>query len=108
MRKIAKRRIYLHFGSTYPVWQITAVCSDGIIRADMVQNRLTCEEQSENLEPLDNLIQARRLGRALRRQARTGLISYGRSLWGSVNGPTLSTAAWWAVSVPSIVRSGRG
>lgn len=75
-------QIYLHFGSTYPVWQITALCSDGIIRADMVQNRLTCEEQSENLEPLDNLIQARRLGRALRRQARTGLISYGRSLLG--------------------------
>ena len=75
-------QIYLHFGSTYPVWQITAVCSDGVIRADMVQNRLTCEEQSENLEPLDNLIQIRRLGRELRRQARAGLISYGRSLLG--------------------------
>jgi predicted dehydrogenase/nucleoside-diphosphate-sugar epimerase len=75
-------QIYIHFGSTYPVWQITALCSDGVIKADMVQNRLVCEEMSENLEPVDNFIQAKRVGRELRRQTRSGLIAYGRSLLG--------------------------
>lgn len=75
-------QIHLHFGASYPVWQITALCSDGVIKADMVQNRLVCEEQSRNLEPLDNLIQARRLGRELRVRARADLMSYGLSLLG--------------------------
>lgn len=75
-------QIHIHFGSSYPVWQITALCSDGVIKADMVQNRLTCEEQTENLEPLDNVIQTRRLSRELRTRARADLMSYGLSLLG--------------------------
>lgn len=75
-------QVYLHFGSTYPVWQISALCTDGLIRADMVGTRLTCEEMSENLEPLDNYLQAKRVGRDLRDQTRAGLIGYGKSLLG--------------------------
>ncbi len=75
-------QVYLHFGSTYPVWQIGALCTDGLVRADMVGTRLICEEMSENLEPLDNYIQAKRVGRDLREQTRAGLIGYGRSLLG--------------------------
>jgi predicted dehydrogenase/nucleoside-diphosphate-sugar epimerase len=75
-------QIHLHFGASYPVWRITALCSDGLITADMVQNLVTCEEHTQNLEQLDNYLQARHLGRELRRQARTDLISYGRSLLG--------------------------
>lgn len=75
-------QVYLHFGSTFPVWQINALCTDGIIKADMVGNRLVCEEMSENLEPLDNFIQAKRIGHELRKQTRSGLIAYGRSLLG--------------------------
>ena len=75
-------QIHLHFGSTFPVWQINALCTDGLIRADMVQNRFLCEEMGENLEPLDNYLQAKRLGQDLRRQTRAGLIAYGRSLLG--------------------------
>jgi predicted dehydrogenase/nucleoside-diphosphate-sugar epimerase len=75
-------QVYLHFGSTFPVWNITALCTDGVIRADMIGNRLICEEMSENLEPLDNYIQAKRVGKELRKQTRSGLIAYGRSLLG--------------------------
>jgi predicted dehydrogenase/nucleoside-diphosphate-sugar epimerase len=75
-------QVYLHFGSTYPVWQISALCTDGLVRADMVGTRLICEEMSENLEPLDNYLQAKRVGRDLRNQTRAGLIGYGRSLLG--------------------------
>ncbi len=77
-----KAQVYLYFGSTYPVWQISALCTDGLVRADMVGTRLTCEEMSENLEPLDNYIQARQVGRDLRGQTRAGLVGYGRSLLG--------------------------
>lgn len=75
-------QVYLHFGSTFPVWQITALCTDGVVKADMVGNRIVCEEMSENLEPLDNFIQAKRVGRDLRQQTRAGLVAYGRSLLG--------------------------
>ena len=75
-------QVYLYFGSTFPAWQITALCTDGVIKADMIGNRFVCEEMSENLEPLDNFIQAKRVGRDLRRQTRAGLIAYGRSLLG--------------------------
>ncbi len=75
-------QIYLHFGSSYPVWQINALCTDGIIKADLVGNRLLCEEMSKNPEPLDNFIQARRAAFELRKQTRAGLFAHGRSLLG--------------------------
>jgi nucleoside-diphosphate-sugar epimerase len=78
-------QIHIHFGSSYPVWQIVALCSDGVIKADMVQNRVVCEEQTANLEPLDNVIQTRRLSRGMRTRARSDLVSYGLSLLGVGN-----------------------
>jgi predicted dehydrogenase/nucleoside-diphosphate-sugar epimerase len=75
-------QVYLHFGSTFPTWQITALCTDGLVKADMVGNRIVCEQMSENLEPLDNFIQAKRVGGDLRRQTRAGLVAYGRALLG--------------------------
>ncbi len=75
-------QIHIHFGSSYPVWQIVALCSDGVVKADMVQNRIVCEEQTANLEPLDNVIQTRRLCREMRARARADLVSYGLSLLG--------------------------
>jgi len=75
-------QLSLRFGATYPVWEIAAFCADGILKADMLRNRFVCEERSKNSEILDNFLEARRLGRALLREARRNLMAYGRTFLG--------------------------
>jgi len=78
----ADAQLFIHFGAAYPVWRITALCSDGVITADMLRNCVTTEEQTAHLEVLDNVIAARRLGADAQRQAIGGLRDYGMSMLG--------------------------
>ena len=75
-------QLHLHFEATYPVWQLTAFCTDGVLKADMLRNRLMREARSENSGALDNFLEARRLGHQLLGEARRNLLAHGRTLMG--------------------------
>ena len=75
-------QLYLQFGATYPVWQLTAFCADGIVKADMLRNRFNWEERSKNPDALDKFLEAGRLGREFSREARQSLLAHGRALLG--------------------------
>ena len=78
----ADGQLFIHFGAAYPVWRISALCSDGTVTADMLRSRLTVEEQTAHLEVLDNVLAARSLGSSAQRQALAGLRDYGMSMLG--------------------------
>ena len=80
--EVCEAQLYLRFDATYPVWQFTAICADGVLKADILRNRFICEERSKNSAILDNFLEARRLGHELLRDARRNLLSYGRALMG--------------------------
>ncbi|MDP6353287.1 MAG: NAD-dependent epimerase/dehydratase family protein, partial [Alphaproteobacteria bacterium] len=68
--------LYFAMGREYPVWQITAVCDDGAIVADMIGNRFFTSERTRWLEFLDTYLSGRRVGRLIGAQARRNALDY--------------------------------
>lgn len=60
--------IHLHFGATFPKWQISARCADGVIVADIIANTVSVETRTQWLEPIDNVLIGRRVSAARRHQ----------------------------------------
>ncbi len=79
---VCDAQLHLRFGATYPVWQLTAFCTDGVLKADMLRNRFVRETRSKNSGTLDNFLEARRLGHQLLGEARRELLAHGRALVG--------------------------
>lgn len=52
-------------GRAFPCWTLTAVCDDGVLIADMLNNRFVFQRRGHNAEPLDALIQSVRLGSSI-------------------------------------------
>jgi predicted dehydrogenase/nucleoside-diphosphate-sugar epimerase len=75
-------QLHLRFGATYPVWQLTAFCTDGVLKADMLRNRFVREARSKNSGSVDNFLEARRLGYQLLGEARRELLAHSRALMG--------------------------
>ena len=75
-------QLTLRFGATYPVWQLAALCTDGVLKADMLRNRFVREARSKNSSTWDNFLEARRLGHQLLGEARRNLLARGRQLIG--------------------------
>ena len=80
--EVCEAQLHVRFDATYPVWQLTAFCTDGVLKADMLRNRLVREARSRNSGRLDNFLDARRLGRQLLGEARHNLLAHGRALMG--------------------------
>ena len=43
-------------GQSFPFWQVTVVCDDGVIVADILANRVTTHDHTRWLEPVDALV----------------------------------------------------
>ncbi len=43
-------------GQNFPFWQITAICDDGVIVADILANRVSCHARTRWLEAVDGLL----------------------------------------------------
>jgi nucleoside-diphosphate-sugar epimerase/predicted dehydrogenase len=84
--EICEAQFQIRFDPTYPIWQLTAFCTDGVLKADMLRNRVLYEERSRNLGAIDNFLEARRLGHQLLGEARRNLLAHGRALLG-LRGP---------------------
>jgi predicted dehydrogenase/nucleoside-diphosphate-sugar epimerase len=74
-------QVHLQFGASFPLWQISVLCTDGVLMADIVRNRFIAQERTKWLEPLDYVLDSRRVSKALRQQALHGLYDYTRSLF---------------------------
>jgi nucleoside-diphosphate-sugar epimerase/predicted dehydrogenase len=85
--------LQLQFGATFPRWCFSVLCADGVIEADIIRNTLVAQYRSQWLEPIDNVLQGRRLSRALWKQDVGNLTSYARSLLkiGNKTSPYLSS-----------------
>jgi nucleoside-diphosphate-sugar epimerase/predicted dehydrogenase len=85
--------LQLQFGATFPRWYFSVLCADAVIEADIVRNTLVAQYRSQWLEPIDNVLQGRRLGRALWKQDVGNLTDYALSLLkiGNNTSPYLSS-----------------
>jgi len=52
-------------GQSFPFWQITAVCDDGVLVADILANRLFSYRQTRWLEAVDGLVSGARTASAM-------------------------------------------
>ena len=67
-------------GQNYPFWQVTAVCDDGVIVADILANRVFTYGRNRWLPQVDDALAGLRTAGALARDSVGGLASYARSI----------------------------
>lgn len=67
-------------GRAFPCWTLTAVCDDGVLVADMLNNRFTFQRRGHNAEPLDALIQSVKFGSSIIGSGIRNLADYAMSL----------------------------
>jgi nucleoside-diphosphate-sugar epimerase/predicted dehydrogenase len=63
-------------GRSFPFWQVTAVCSDGVIIADMLANRMHAFGRTRFMEPVDAMLSGLRTAGMIARDAVGGLAGY--------------------------------
>ncbi|HYF07489.1 MAG TPA: NAD-dependent epimerase/dehydratase family protein, partial [Acetobacteraceae bacterium] len=69
-------------GRPFPFWQLSVLCSDGVIVADMLANRVFTYGRTKWLEAADALLSARRTAAGIRRAAWRNARDYGLSALG--------------------------
>lgn len=67
-------------GRSYPFWQVTAVCDDGVLTADILNNRFTMLGRGPSMEPVDMLGQGLRVAREIAGESLGNAASYVLSL----------------------------
>lgn len=67
-------------GRAFPCWTLTAICDDGVLVADMLNNRFTFQRRGHNAEPLDALIQSVKFGASIMGSGFRNLTDYAMSL----------------------------
>ncbi len=70
----------LHFavGQEFPFWQITAICDDGVLVADIFNNRLMRYGRTRFLEALDQMLSGLSTARGIACQSVRNMIDYAR------------------------------
>ena len=63
-------------GREYPVWQLTAICADGTVQADMIRNRCVVSRRTRWPDVFDHFFEAREVSRTIRRQGRRNVAQY--------------------------------
>ena len=67
-------------GQSFPVWQIEVVCDDGTVRADIVNNRLTCLTRGRWLEAADAMLAGLRSAGSLARDSVASFTGYAAAM----------------------------
>jgi len=67
-------------GRSFPFWQVTAVCDDGVLVADILNNRFVMHGRGALMEPVDTLQQGLRSATATARGAFANAARYALSL----------------------------
>jgi predicted dehydrogenase/nucleoside-diphosphate-sugar epimerase len=69
-------------GQSFPVWQVSVVCDDGVITADIQAGRVLCQTRGRWLEAADTLFAGLRAGGAIAGESLTNFAAYGRAMLG--------------------------
>lgn len=64
-------------GQEFPHWTLSVICDDGVLQADMVNNRLMRFGRTRWLEAVDQAVSGVAMGLDLARQATGNLVAYG-------------------------------
>ncbi len=74
----------LHFsvGVTYPHWEISVLCSDGIAIADMISNRMIVHGRSKWLEASDHFLTGRAAAKQYGKQSKDNFLTYAVAMIG--------------------------
>lgn len=73
-------QLRLAVGQPFPFWQVTVVCDDGVIVADILGNRVVTHARTRWLEAVDGALSATRSGAMLARDGIGNLLGYGLSM----------------------------
>ena len=66
-------------GQNYPFWQVTAVCDDGVVTADILANRVFTYGRTRWLPAVDETLSGLRTSLGMARDSVGGLVAYGLS-----------------------------
>ncbi|MBV1901226.1 MAG: Gfo/Idh/MocA family oxidoreductase [Kordiimonadaceae bacterium] len=72
-------QLLFNIGETYPFWEIHAVCSDGVIKADMISNRTVVSNRNKWLAASEQFLGGRSLSKQLYDQSVKNFLSYATS-----------------------------
>jgi predicted dehydrogenase/nucleoside-diphosphate-sugar epimerase len=67
-------------GQTYPVWQVQALCDDGMMVADCINDRAVRQEPTKGMDCFEAYGSGMQAARQLARQSRSNLVSYALSI----------------------------
>jgi len=73
-------QLRLAVGQPFPFWQVTVVCDDGVIVADILGNRVVTHARTRWLEAVDGALSATRSAVMLARDGIGNLLGYGLSM----------------------------
>lgn len=68
--------LFLSVGQEFPFWRLSAICDDGVAVADMLTNRVTVHRRTKWMAFFDELLDSRRVARALSQQGRRNAANY--------------------------------
>jgi predicted dehydrogenase/putative NADH-flavin reductase len=66
-------------GQSFPFWQVSAICDDGVIVADILANRVVCHARTRWLEAVDGLVSGLSTAGALARDSVGNALAYAAS-----------------------------
>ena len=78
----ASAQLHYSVGATYPRWEITVLCSDGSVTADIISNRVMTQKRTQWLEASDQASIGRSLAKQIRSQANRNFVQYAKSMIG--------------------------
>lgn len=64
-------------GRSFPVWQVSVLCDDGVIVADILANRVFGQGRTRWIEPIDNLLSSARTAGAMVGASAANLAGFG-------------------------------
>ncbi len=82
--KGTKAPAHLHFavGRDFPCWQVTAICKDGVIVADIIRNRIHHDQRSKWLEAAEHMMSGLGMAKDLAGQSLVNGAEYALSIAG--------------------------
>ncbi|WP_207479350.1 NAD-dependent epimerase/dehydratase family protein [Arenibaculum pallidiluteum] len=73
-------QLQFSLGQTYPVWQVQALCDDGMMTADCINDRAVRQEPGKGMDCFDSFQSGLAAARQLAAQSRRNLASYALSV----------------------------
>jgi predicted dehydrogenase/nucleoside-diphosphate-sugar epimerase len=74
--RILPAQLRFAVGQAYPFWQVSVVCDDGVVVADILANRVFSYERTRWIEALDGMVSGLRTAGAIARASVGNLVNY--------------------------------